>query len=121
MQMGPKRTLTHGAAASHFGVSVSFVVNLVAAFRSCGSYASSPEGGWRYLKLDPHRAFLERRVVKKAGGTMTELAGEFAAMGVQIDQVSLSPWYRRNGYRYKKAFWPENKIARTWQRRGMSG
>jgi len=50
------------AAAAHFGVSVSFVVKLAAAFRSTGSYAPKPEGGWRYSKLDPHRAFLERRV-----------------------------------------------------------
>jgi transposase len=90
------------AAAAHFGVSVSFVVKLVTAFRSTGSYAPKPEGGWRYSKLDPHRAFLERRVAEKADITMTELAGEFAAIGLQIDQASLSRWYRRNGYRYKK-------------------
>ena len=91
------------AAAAHFGVSVSFVVKLAAAFRSTGSYAPKPEGGWRYSKLDPHRAFLERRVAEKADITMTELAGEFAAIGVRIDQASLSRWYRRNGYRYKKS------------------
>src|SRR5277367_3765683 len=91
------------AAAAHFGVSVSFVVKLVTAFRSTGSYAPKPEGGWRYSKLDPHRAFLERRVAEKPDITMTELAGEFAAIGVQIDQASLSRWYRRNGYRYKKS------------------
>ena len=90
------------AAAAHFGVSVSFVVKLMAAFRSTGTYAPKPEGGWRYSKLDPHRSFLERRVAEKADITMIELAGEFATMGVQIDQASLSRWYRRNGYRYKK-------------------
>ena len=35
------------AAAAHFDVSVSFVVKLVAAFRSTSSYAPKPEGGWR--------------------------------------------------------------------------
>lgn len=90
------------SAATHFGVSVSFVVKLMAAFLSTGSYAPKPEGGWRYSKLDPYRTFLERRVAEKADITMTELAGEFATMGVQIDQASLSRWYRRNGYRYKK-------------------
>jgi transposase len=90
------------AAAAHFDVSVSFVVKLVAAFQSTGSYAPKPEGGWRYSKLDPHRAFLERRVAEKTDITMTELAGELAGMGLRIDQASLSRWYRRNDYRYKK-------------------
>ena len=44
--------------------------------------APKPEGGWRYSKLDPYRTILERRVAEKADITMTELAGEFAAMGV---------------------------------------
>jgi transposase len=90
------------AAAAHFGVSVSFVVKLIAGFLSTGTYAPKPEGGWRYSKLDPHRAFLERRVAEKPDITMAELAGEFDAMGVRIDQASLSRWYQRNGYRYKK-------------------
>jgi len=54
-------------------------------------------------KLDPHRAFLERRVAEKTDITMTELAGELAGMGLRIDQASLSRWYRRNDYRYKKS------------------
>lgn len=89
-------------AAAHFDVSVAFVVKLVAAWRATGSYKPKPEGGWRYSKLDAHRSFLECRIAEKSDITMTELAGEFARMGVQIDQASLSRWYRRNGYRYKK-------------------
>jgi transposase len=50
-------------AARHFEVSVAFVVRLMAAYRATGSLAPKPEGGWRYSKLDPHRAFLIRRVV----------------------------------------------------------
>lgn len=90
------------AAAAHFDVSVSFVVKLVAAFRATGSYAPKPEGGWRYSKLDPQRRFLERRVAEKPDITMPELASELAALGVAIDPASLSRWFRRNGYRYKK-------------------
>ena len=33
---------------------------------------------------------------------MPELACELGAMGVRIDPASLSHWFRRNGYRYKK-------------------
>lgn len=89
-------------AAAHFDVSVSFVVKLAAAFRTTGSYAPKPEGGWRYSKLDPQRGFLERRMAEKPDITMPELACELATMGVRIDPASLSRWFRRNGYRYKK-------------------
>jgi len=78
------------------------VVKLVAAFRRTGSYAPKPEGGWRYSKLDPQRTFLLRRLSESADITMPELAAELAAIGVQVDPASLSRWFRRNGYRYKK-------------------
>lgn len=58
--------------------------------------------GWRYSKLDPQRDFLLRRVSDKPDITMPELASELAAMGLRIDPASLSRWFRRNGYRYKK-------------------
>lgn len=90
------------AAAARFEVSVAFVVKLVAAFRSTGSYAPKPEGGWRYSKLDPQRAFLLRRVRERADITMPELTVELAAIGIRVDPASLSRWFRRNGYRYKK-------------------
>lgn len=90
-------------AAARFDVSVAFVVKLVAAWRATGSYAAKPEGGWRYSKLDPHRAWLERRVDEKADITMPELAEELAAAkGVHVAPATLSRWYLRNGYRYKK-------------------
>ena len=89
-------------AAARFDVSVAFVVKLVAAWRATGSYAAKPEGGWRYSKLDPHRAWLERRVAEKADITMPELACELAAKRVHVAPASLSRWYLRNGYRFKK-------------------
>jgi transposase len=89
-------------AAARFDVSVAFVVKLVAAWRRTGSYAAKPEGGWRRSKLDPHRTYLERRVSEKADITMPELACELAVKGVQVAPASLSRWYLRNGYRYKK-------------------
>jgi len=45
------------AAAAHFDVSVSFVVNLMTAYRTRGGLAPKPVGGRRHAKLDPHRAF----------------------------------------------------------------
>src|ERR1019366_6179400 len=85
-------------AAAHFAVSVSFVVKLIAAWRTTGSYAAKPEGGWRHSKLDPHRDYLLRRMSEMPDITMPELA----AMGVLIAPASLSRWYLRKGYRYKK-------------------
>ena len=46
------------AAAGHFRVSASFVINLMTAFRERGGVAPKALGGWRHSKLDPHRVFI---------------------------------------------------------------
>jgi hypothetical protein len=58
------------AAAAHFKVSVSFVVNLVRAVRSRGSFEPKPSGGRRHAKLEPHRSFLLAQVAEKADITI---------------------------------------------------
>jgi len=91
------------AAARHFDVSPSFVVNLMTAYRMRGSLVPKPVGGRRHAKLDPHRAFLLARLAEKNDITMPELAGELEAhCGTRADPASLSRWLIRNGYRYKK-------------------
>jgi transposase len=91
------------AAAAHFAVSVSFVVNLMRACRTTGSVAPKPSGGRRHSKLDPHRAFLLARVTERSDITMPELAAELeAASGTRADPASISRWLIRNGYRFKK-------------------
>ena len=93
------------AAAAHFKVSVSFVVNLVAAFRRRGSLAPKPSGGRRHAKLNAHRTFLLAQVAERADITMPELAAELAAAtGETVDPASLSRWLIRAGYRFKKNF-----------------
>jgi transposase len=89
-------------AARHFDVSVAFVVRLMAAYRATGSLAAKPEGGWRYSKLDPHRAFLIRRVAEKGDLTIPQLAAELAALGTKILPASIARWFIRQGYRVKK-------------------
>jgi transposase len=89
-------------AAHHFEVSIAFVVRLMAAYRASGSLAPKPEGGWRYSKLDPHREFLIRRVAERNDLTMPQLAAELLALGTKITPASISRWFRRNGYRFKK-------------------
>src|SRR3984893_8404024 len=60
------------AAAAHFQVSVSFVVNLMKAYIASGRLAPKPSGGRRHAKLEPHRAFLLACVVAKNDITMLE-------------------------------------------------
>jgi transposase len=91
------------AAAAHFGVSVSFVVILMRNYRERGSLLPKPSGGRRHSKLDPHRAFLLDRVARKEDITMPELAAELAAAtGIQAAPASLSRWFIRIGYSFKK-------------------
>jgi transposase len=91
------------AAAAHFKVSVSFVVNLMKAYRMTGSLEPKPGGGQRHAKLDPRRAFLLARVAERDDITMPELAAELAAAtGTRADPASISRWLIRNGYRFKK-------------------
>src|SRR3984885_11150010 len=92
------------AAAAHFRVSPSFVINLMTAFRERGAVAPKALGGWRHSKLDPHRVFILRRVAEKDDISMPELAGELqAASGVKADPASLSRWLIRNGLSFKKS------------------
>jgi len=110
------------AAAAHFKVSVSFVVNLMKAVRTRGSFAPKPLGGRRHAKLEPHRSFLLAQIVEKADITMPELAAELAAAtGETVDPASLSRWLIRAGYRFKKK--SAGKRARSSRRqkgaRGM--
>ena len=91
------------AAATHFSVSVSFVVKLMRSFRATGSLTPKPSGGRRHAKLDPHRTFLIARIEEKADITMPELAAELSkATGTKADPASFSRWLIRNGYRFKK-------------------
>lgn len=91
------------AAAAHFQVSVSFVVNLMKAYSTSGRLAPKPSGGRRHAKLEPHRAFLLALVAEKVDITMPELAAELAAgTGTKVEPASLSRWLIRNGYRFKK-------------------
>ena len=111
------------AAAGHFRVSPSFVINLMTAFRDRGAVAPKALGGWRHSKLDPHRVFILRRVAEKDDISMPELAGELhAASGVKADPASLSRWLIRNGLSFKKkAFRRANAIGPTCARRARRG
>src|SRR5271154_1787177 len=106
------------AAAAHFKVSGSFVVNLMKAVRTRGSFAPRPLGGRRHAKLEPHRAFLVAQVTERADITMLELAAELAAAtGAKADPASLSRWLPVQ----KKLCGRANKSAPTSSRRARNG
>ena len=112
------------AAAAHFRVSPSFVINLMTAFRERGGVAPKALGGWRHSKLDPHRVFILRRVAEKDDISMPELACELqAASGVKADPASLSRWLISNGLSFKKK--PSGERMRSARRapgaRGVEG
>ena len=46
------------ATAAHFGVSPSFVINLMTALRARGGLAPKPVGWAPHAKLEPHRDYL---------------------------------------------------------------
>jgi len=94
---------------------MTFAVKLMAAWRSTGSLAAKPEGGWRYSKLDPHRDFLIGRVAEQGDITMPEFAAELSGLGTVVAPSSISRWLIRNGYRLKKRCWPASRPGRTWR------
>src|SRR5258707_12688504 len=91
------------AAAAHFRVSPSFVINLMTAFRERGAVAPKALGGWRHTQLHPHRLFILPRVAEKDDISMPEVAGELqTARGVKGRPASLSRCLIRNSPRLKK-------------------
>ena len=111
------------AAAAHFQVSVSFVVNLAKAFRVRGSLAPKPSGGRRHAKLEPHRAFLLEKLAEKADITMPELAAELAAATCEnADPAALSALAHPHWLSLqKKLCGPASTIGPTSSRRARNG
>ena len=61
-------------AATHFGTSVSFAVNLMKRWCETGSVEPRPRGGFRHGKLGPHKDFILAAVAARSDITMPELA-----------------------------------------------
>ena len=110
------------AAAAHFEVSVSFVVNLMKAYRMTGRLTPKPGGGRRHAKLDPHRAFLLARVAEKEISLCRSWRPNWwppRAQGpIRLD-LALAPSQRLP--LQKKRCWPANKIGLTSGKHARSG
>jgi transposase len=90
------------AAASRFGVAVSSVVKWSQRHRATGSVAPGKMGGHRKPVLDPHRAFIIKRINETPHLTLHGLKDELAARGVTVSHNAVWLFLRREGLRFKK-------------------
>lgn len=91
------------AAARHFNVSPSFVINLMTNSRARGSLAPKQRGGAQWNKLHPYRGFLIERVEATPDVTLEELVSALKdRFDITIHLASVSRMLRKAGFTYKK-------------------
>jgi putative transposase len=90
------------AVAARFGVAVSSVVKWSQRHRATGSVAPGKMGGYRKPVLDPHRAFILKRIDQTPHLTLHALKDELAARGVKVSHNAVWLFLRREGLRFKK-------------------
>jgi putative transposase len=88
--------------ASRFGVAVSSVVKWSQRYRSTGSFEPGKMGGHRKPVLDPHRAFIVKRLNQTPHLTLHALKDELAERGVKVSHNAVWLFLRREGLRFKK-------------------
>ena len=102
--------MSRRGAAERFGVSDSVAVKWVERFERTGSRSASQMGGYRRLKLEPHRAFLEACHAEKPDVTLQALC-LLAERGVKADTSLMSRFLRRIGLTPKKR--RSSRVSRT--------
>ena len=90
------------SVALRFGVAVSSVVKWSQRHRATGSVAPGKMGGHRKPVLDPHRAFIIKRINETPHLTLHGLKDELAAQGVTVSHNAVWLFLRREGLRFKK-------------------
>jgi transposase len=85
--------------ARRFGVAVSSVSQR---YRATGSVAPGKMGGHRKPVLEPHRAFIKKRISQTPHLTLHKLKDELAARGVHVSHNAVWMFLRREGLRFKK-------------------
>ena len=88
--------------AGIFGVSVASVVKWSQRQRATGTAAAGRMGGHRKPVLEPYRALVLERLTADPDLTITALAAELAAEGVQANRVTLWRLVRSLGMTVKK-------------------
>jgi transposase len=88
--------------AARFGVAVSSVVKWSQRYRTTGSVKPGKMGGHRKRLLEPHRAFIVKRIGQTPHLTLHGLKDELAARGVNVSHNAVWMFLRREGLRFKK-------------------
>src|SRR5271156_4728424 len=83
------------SVATRFGVAVSSVVKWSQRYRSTGSVAPGKMGGHRKPVLDPHRAFIVKRLSQTPHLTLHALKDELSARGVKVSHNTVWLFLRR--------------------------
>lgn len=85
-----------------FTVSPSTAVKWMQAFRREGRVEAKPRGGNRPSPLIPHADWLLARVAQTPDVTLKELRAELAARGLVVGLSTLSRFFTKAGFSFKK-------------------
>ena len=97
------REASQAQVAARFGVSPSFVRDLVALFRAQGSVAARPRGGGRASSITaPVRQAIEAAVTRQNDATIAEHRESLAAAGYPLSASALSRALFALGLTHKK-------------------
>ena len=90
------------AAARHFDVSPSFVINLMTHTAQRGVLEAKPRGGMQHSKLADYRDWLIARVEARPDITLEELTVELKdRFSVSVHLANVSRLLRKAGFTYK--------------------
>lgn len=90
------------SVAARFGVAVSSVVKWSQRYRETGSVAPGKMGGHRKSVLEPHRAFILKRIQQTSHLTLHGLKDELVARRVKVSHNAVWSFLRREGLSFKK-------------------
>jgi len=107
--------MSRRAAAARFGVSESSAIKWVERFERSGSRAAAQMGGYKRVRLEAHRAYLEGLWAEKSDITLQALCDRLLAdRDVKADTSLMSRFLRRLGLtRKKRRSSRASRIART--------
>jgi transposase len=95
--------MSRRAAAARFGVSLSSAIKWVQRFERTGSRRAARMGGYKRVKIEPHREFLAALRTEKPDITLKALCDQLLAEhGVKADTSMMSRFFRRIGVTLKK-------------------
>lgn len=95
--------MSRRGAAARFGVSEASAIKWVERLVRSGSRTAAKMGGYKRVKLEPHRAFIEGLRAEKSDITLQALCDRLlAARGVAADTSLMSRFFRRLGVTLKK-------------------